>query len=331
MKALVIGATGFIGSHVARACLQAGHDVRIMKRQSSSMLALEDIEEKVETVVGDIGDPDSLVQAMKGCDWVFSTAAYYPLYSFDVEGQQKKALTQVQNIIDAVTKTKVARFIFTSSLSTIGMAKRGDLATEETVYDPTRFHGAYYRIKYAMEQALLDQCQRGFPAIVVNPTGIFGDYDVKPTSGQFLVMVATQKTPFLVNAPCNMVDVRDVAVGHVGAAEQGKLGERYILGGENMTIIEFAKQIAKLAKVMPPYGCVPIPLVKGVAWLSEYVSRYLLHRDRPLLPLVGIEYAEHGQHFDSSKAIQQLGLPQTPLDETIERALAWFGTNGYLS
>ena len=124
MKALVIGATGFIGSHVARACLRAGHDVRIMKRQSSSMLALEDIEDQVEEVLGNIEDPASLTQAMKGCDWVFSTAAYYPLYSFDVEGQQKRALSQLTNIIEAVDKTKVARFIYTSSLSTIGQSVR---------------------------------------------------------------------------------------------------------------------------------------------------------------------------------------------------------------
>ena len=331
MKVLVIGATGFLGSHVARAALAAGHDVRAMRRSTSSTLALEDIASDLEFVTGNLHDPASLKTAMKGCDWVFSTAGYYPLYSFNIAGQQEQALIELKNLVEAAKAQGVQRFLYTSSMSTIGKAAHGRLATEKTPYDPAQYRGAYYRIKYAMEQYLLQESTAGFPTVILNPTGIFGDYDVKPTSGQFIVLTANGKVPFMVDAPCNMIDVRDVASGHIRAAERGALGERYILGHENTTLLEFARQIARQAGVRGPLACLPLTLVKEVARLSEYASRYLLNRDKPLLPLVGLEYVEHGQHFDSTKALRQLDLPQTPLTETIDRALAWFDKHAYLT
>lgn len=329
MKALVIGATGFIGSHVARACLKEGWEVRITRRPNSPLTALEDIKDQVEMVDGDLNDVESLKAAMKGCDYVFCTAAYYPMYQFHIDRQKEMALKQVETLIEAVRASDVKRLIYTSSLSTIGKALPGQLANEQTAYDPQQHRGAYYQIKYACEQRLLEEAAKGFPVIIVNPTGVYGDYDVKPTSGIFVVMIAKGRVPVLVDALVNIVDVRDVGRGQVLAAQKGRLGERYILSNYNTKVMDFARMVAEEAGVAPPRCTVPLALLKTLAAASEYLGYYVLHQSKPFLPLVGLEYAEHGQHYDVSKAQRELGLKLTPVQETVKRSVRWFKEHDY--
>jgi dihydroflavonol-4-reductase len=330
MKALIIGATGFIGSHIARACLQAGWAVRVTRRNSSSLLALEDIKDRVDFVEADLLDVDSLIQAMKGCDCVFNTAGYYPLYSFDIDGQEQKALEYLSNLTVALEKCEVPRLVYMSSMSTMGLAQEGQLADETTPYDPSRHRGAYYRIKYAVEQKLLEEISKGLPALIVNPTGVYGTHDVKPTSGAFITMVAKGRVPALVDRPINIIDAHDVGRLAVAAAARGRIGQRYLLGGTNTSTFDFAMRVAALAGVKGPSWRMPLSLLKGLARSSEYVSRFILHANQPLLPSVGVEFVEYGQHYDDAKARKELDSQRRPLDQTIAAALQWFTDNKYI-
>lgn len=327
MKAIVLGATGFIGSHIARALVGAGIDVRILRRSTSPSLALEGL--KVEEVVGDLNDRDSLIKGMKGCDALFNAAGYYPIYSFDRDHQKSIALRQMRNVLEAFEESGVSKFVYTSSMSTIGKNPDGP-SNEETPYDPEYFTGLYYEIKYLLEQEILKYTRRGFHIVMVNPTGVFGDYDVKPTSGTLVVEIANKKVPAIIQAKMNAVDVRDVGKGHVAALLKGCSGTHYILGNHNTTVWDVAHLIAKLAGVPPPKFKIPLAAATVAAHLSEYLGKYLLHREKPFLPLVGIDFLKYGMHYDTSRARNELGFTSTPLEETIEREIRWFRKHHYI-
>ena len=328
MKAIVLGATGFIGSHLVRALNREGIEVRIVRRRSSAGLVLQGL--TFEEVVGDLDDFASLKEAFVGCQVLFHAAGYYPLYSFDRERQRAKARRQMEHVIRAAEAARLERVIYTSSMSTIGRRKDGQLSDEETPYDSRRQTGLYYEIKHELEQKILGAIQLGFPAVIVNPTGVFGDYDVKPTSGTLVVSVARGLVPLIADAPMNVVDVRDVASSQVAALHMGKVGRRYILGGHNTTLWETAQIIAKRAKVRPPMARIPLQFLEVAAVGSEYLGRYLLHQERPLVPQVGIDFLRNGTHYDTTRARQELGLKSTPMEETFDRALHWFRAHQYI-
>lgn len=324
MKALVLGATGFIGSHVARKLVVEGVDVRVMRRSSSPTLALEGL--KVETATGDLNDLDSLQRAAKGCDALFHVAGYYPLYSSEARRQKPVALEQIRNVLAASEGLK--KIVFTSSMSTIGKTPDGSPSNEDTPYDPTYFTGLYYQIKYEVEQEVLSAAKKGLPVVIVNPTGVFGDYDVKPTSGTLVVEIAKGRVPFIFDAPMNAVDVRDVAQGQFAALQQGVVGRRYILGAHNTRVFELASLIARTAGVRPPLAKIPLVLGECLSTLSEFAGR-LLHQEKPLMPKVGIDFLKYGMHYDTSRARQELGLRVAPLEDTFARAVAWFRQHHY--
>lgn len=326
MKALVIGATGFIGSHVARALVAEGIDVRITRRSTSPTLALEGL--KYEAVAGDLDNPASLLKAMKGCEALFHAAGYYPLYSFDRKKQIGLALMQIRNVLTAAAESGIRKIVYTSSMSRIGKNYDG-LSNEETPYDPRHFKGLYYRIKEGMEQEVMKAAADGLPVTIVNPTGVFGDYDVKPTSGTLVVAIAQGRLPFIIDAKMNAVDARDVAKGQIAAMKIGKVGRRYILGSHNTTVHELARLIARLAKVRAPMIKIPLPMAEVAARASEYVGR-LLHQEKPLFPLVGVDFLRCGDHYDTTRAQMELGFKSTPLEETLERAIHWFREHHYL-
>ncbi len=328
MRALVLGATGFIGSHVARALVAEGLDVRILSRGTSPSLALEGL--SVERVTGDLGDKISLEKALRGCDVLFHVAGYYPLYSDDRERQTKTALAQMTNVIESASAAGLKRVVYTSSMSTIGRHPEGKSSDEDTPYDPKHFTGLYYQIKYLQEQAALAAAAKGLPLIIVNPTGVFGDYDVKPTSGAIVVALAKGQLPFLFDAPCNVVDARDVARGQIAAMKKGKIGRRYILGSHNTTFWEIAQVVARIAKVRPPRGRLPLAFGEAAAHVSEVVGR-LFRQEKPLLPLVGIDFLKYGMHYDTTRAKTELGFTSEPLEETFERAIGWFRKKGYIN
>jgi dihydroflavonol-4-reductase len=327
VKAVVLGATGFIGSHIVRALIDDDIDVRILRRQSSPNLALKGL--KVEESIGDLNDKESLLKAFKGCHVLFHAAGYYPLYSFERKEQKAIALRQMKNVLEAAEEAHVKKIVYTSSMSTIGRRKNGKLSNEETRYDPKFFTGLYYEIKYLLEQEALAAAKRGLPVTIVNPTGVFGDYDVKPTSGILVVQIAKGKVPLIIDAPMNAVDVRDVAKGQIAAMKQGKIGKRYLLGGHNTSVREVAKLIAKLLKVAPPKLKIPLFLGEIASFSSEVVGKYLLHQEKPFFPRIGIDFLKYGMHYDTSRAQTEFGLKTTPLEETFERAIAWFRKHKY--
>lgn len=327
MKAIVLGATGFIGSHVVRALIGEGIDVRILRRRSSPTLALEGL--KVEEAIGDLDDKGSLVKACRGSHVLFHTAGYYPIYSFKRDEQKAHALRQMKNLLEATREAKVSKIVYTSSMSTIGKNETGP-SNEETPYDPRKFRGLYYEIKYLLEQEVLSAVQAGLPVVVVNPTGVFGDYDVKPTSGILVVQIARRKVPMIADAKMNAVDARDVARGQIAAMKLGKIGRRYLLGGHNTTVWELASLIARLSGVPPPRMKLPLFMARAAAFSSEVLGKYLLHQDKPLFPRVGVDFLRYGMHYDTTRARTELGLKPTPLEETFERAIGWFRKNGYL-
>ena len=325
---LVLGATGFLGSHIARALADEGRPVRILRRTTSSLAALEGVD--YEDVLGDLDDSNSLRQAFAGCRVAFHAAGYYPLYALDSHRQKDKALSQIRNVLDAASATpSLERLVYTSSLSTIGRPKTG-LADESLPFDPATTPGLYYEIKFLMEEEVRRAAQGGLPAVILNPTAVFGDYDVKPTSGTLIVRIAQGKMPWSFEAKMNAVDVRDVARGHLAAWRRGRIGQRYILGGHNTTMAEFGRRVAERAGVKPPRRRIPLGLVRTLAGFSEWISYYLLRQKKPPLPRIGIDFLEYGAHYDDSLARRELELPRTPLLETIDRSLAWFRTHGYI-
>jgi Nucleoside-diphosphate-sugar epimerases len=315
MKALVLGATGFLGSHVVRALLARGLLVRVLRREHSDTRAIDGLD--VETAIGDLRDAESVARAVRGCCWVFHIAGYYPIIALDRAKAIADGMVTMTNVLRACCD--VERFVYTSSLSTIGPA-----GTEASPYLPRK--SAYYQAKFAMEQAALAS---GLPVVVVNPTYCIGECDVKPTSG-ILILNLLRGHRTYVDAPTNAVDVRDVAVGHILACEKGRICERYLLGNWNTSFGEVLRVAAEIAGVPGPTVRLPVRPLFWLAVASEwYASKFTKHP--PRLPLTGVHLLAWSQHFDSSKAIRELRLPQNPIPDAIRRTIEWFRANGYVN
>jgi dihydroflavonol-4-reductase len=328
MKVLVLGATGFIGGQIARRALQTGHDVRALRRRHT-VGALADLTQRIEWVAGDLNDSESLVAAAQGCDVMFHAAAYYPSsgqnveHLEDIEAQVNYAQAQMGRVLQAARKAKLDRVVYTSSLTTVGPpGEPGRLADERDYYCPGSTDSAYYETKFAMEAMALQAADEGLPVVVLLPTAVFGPGDVKPTTGQLLMEVAKGRMPFYIDVVTNLVDGRDVAAAHLSALEQGRMGQRYIIGGHNVTLRQGLMVAAQAAGVPAPQ----IRLPRAIA--------------QPLLRLVerlpGIELSDHvrtmhlWQPLSTIKAERELKLVARPLEQTVGDTLRWFQEQGYL-
>jgi len=328
MKALVIGATGIIGNHVVRSLLEQGIEVRAFSRGTTSLENLEGLD--VEWFKGDLYDGHSLSAAMGGCSWVFHTAPYYPTNAFQKEEHLKRGMKGLKSVLKAVSSQPIDRFVYTSSLTTIGPPPYfGQLADESCAYAmKDKPPHPYFAIKYLMEEEVKKQAQKGLPAIIVNPTGCFGPYELKPVSLCLIPQLVRRRIPAYVDHAINVVDVADVGQGHFLAAKKGKIGERYILGGHNVDVAWTVETICKLAGVVPPRLSVPVQLAASVAWISEWISFHLLKKP-PVFPLLGIRFVQYGQHLDISKATKELGYKASPMEDCFVRAIEWFRKIGY--
>lgn len=331
MQALVLGATGFIGSHIVRACLAAGLKARAFCRPTSPRLALAGL--PIETVQGDMDDPASLEEAMHGCRLVFHAAGFYPTNSIARREMLAAAARQMTNALTAARRAGVKKVIYTSSLSTIGPPTRADgLATEEDFYQPGTARHPYWEIKWAQEEIARRFAAEGLPVVILNPTAVFGPGDVKPTTGRTLITALRARCRFYPDLRTNVVDVRDVAAAHVAAAERGRPGERYILGAHNVTGRDLVAALAEAEGLPPPRFKVPFPnWLLGPARLLEHIAHRLAPRSAFLMPTQALEFARLGGWYDSGKARRELGWqPAYSLTTTLRDAVAWFREHGYL-
>ncbi len=325
--ALVTGGTGFIGAHVVRALRDEGVDVRVLVRSGSDDRNLRGL--RVHTVAGDLRDAASLERALAGVDVLFHVAAHYAL------GRKERATALAvnvggtQSLMRAALRAGVARVVHTSSVATVGHVRAdGAAADERDQVDTSAFAGPYEESKWGGEQAVLALVRsEGLPAVVVNPSAPIGSLDVRPTpTGALIRDVALGRMPGSVRGSgLNLVSVRDVARGHVLAWQRGRVGERYILGhaAGNLSLEEVMRRTAAAAGRRPPRWVIPWRLALAAAYADEYaLSR--LRRGPVRAPVAGVRLARHRMWFDPSKAVRELGLPQSELEGAIAEAVGWF-------
>jgi dihydroflavonol-4-reductase len=323
--ALVTGGNGFVGCHVVRALVARGDRVRVLIRERADMGALSGVD--CEPVRGDLRDPDSLRRAVAGCDEVYHVAADYrlwlrdeaPMYATNVEG--------TRNLLAAAREAGVARIVHTSTVGALGIPADGP-GREDTPVTLDEMVGPYKRSKFLAEMEALSAARTGLPVVIVNPSTPIGAYDLKPTpTGRIIVDFLNRRMPAYLDTGLNLVDVEDVARGHLLAAERGRVGEKYILGGENLTLEEFFRRLANLSGLSAPRFRIPWALAYGFALGAEAFARTVTGKP-PRASLTEVRMARKKMFFDSSKARRELGYSPGPIDEAIRRAIEFFRTTG---
>ena len=326
MKVLVTGATGFIGGNVARVLQARGYDVRALIRAGSSTLTLTDTD--IETALGDVRDRESVASALKGCQAVVHCAALYTFWTPDPRLLYEVNVTGTRVVLEEALKAAVIGCVYTSTVSTVGIHQGGE-GTEETTPSPKELVGHYKKSKYMAEREALDLVQQGLPVVVVNPTTPVGPWDVKPTpTGRMVLDYIRGRIPTYVNAGMNLVDVEDVAVGHVLALEKGRQGERYLLGHKNLTLRQVFRLLEEVSGKKAPKIRVPMWLAKGAGYLDEFVEGRLLGKE-PWIPLEGLKVSQKPMYVSCEKAVKELGMPQSSLEGALEKAVRWFRDYGY--
>jgi dihydroflavonol-4-reductase len=327
MTVLVTGATGFVGSAVAKALVGSGSPVRVLVRSGSDRSNLQEL--PVEIVVGDLTDRASLDRGLAGCSGLYHVAADYrlgtrvpaELYRSNVEG--------TRNILDAAREAGIGRMVYTSSVATIGLPADGSPGEEATPVALDDMIGHYKRSKYLAEEIVLSAARSGFPVVIVNPSTPIGPRDVKPTpTGRIVLDAACGRTPAYVDTGLNIVHVDDVAAGHLLAFERGRIGERYILGGADMTLREVLSQIAELVGRKPPRIRLPLAAVLPVAFLAEAFAHVSGRTTR--ISVESVRMARKRMFFSSAKAVRDLGYSSRPARAAFEDALTWFRGRGLL-
>ncbi len=327
MKALVTGATGFIGGHVARALIARGFQVRGLARAGSPTDHLRPLD--IEWVPGDLRDTDALKRAVAGCQILFHVAASYVFWTPDPKSVHETNVRGTRNMLEAARRAGVEKIVYTSTESTIGIRGR-TLGNETQTSDLRNLAGHYKMSKLLAERLVLEFCDEGMPITIVNPTMPLGPGDIKPTpTGQVIVDFLAGRMPAYVNTGLNVVDVRDVAIGHLQALEHGRQGERYILGNTNLTLRDLLRSLETVTGIAAPTVRIPLPLALCAGYVDEFVRGTLLKRP-PRIPLAAVKTARKFRHFDCSKAITELGFPQTPIEHALRDAVSWFTEGGYV-
>ena len=324
---LVTGGTGFVGTHVVRALLARGRPVRCLVRPQSRRENLEGL--SVEIAEGDVTDPASLARAIAGIATLYHCAADYRLWARDPGELQRANVEGTDNVLKAAAAARVARVVYTSSVGALGLTPDGTPADETTPVSRADVVGNYKKSKFDAERVAEAWAGRGLPVVIVNPSTPVGERDVKPTpTGQMIVDFLNRRLPAYVDTGLNLVDVRDVAQGHLLAAEKGRIGEKYILGNRDMTLKEILETLAGLTGLSAPRirlpHAVPLAAAAAATWAAHLTGR------PPRVSLESVRMSRHRMFFDAGKAVRELGLPQTPVEDALGRAVAWFRENGYV-
>jgi dihydroflavonol-4-reductase len=324
---LVTGGTGFVGAHVVRALLRSGEQVRCLVRPTSHRSNLDGL--PVEIAEGDLSDPASLARAMRGVSTLYHVAADYRLFAKDPQELYRSNAGGTENILAAAAGAAVSRVVYTSSVGALGLRSDGSPSKETTPVSREEVVGHYKKSKYDAERVAEAWAAKGLPVVIVNPSTPVGELDVKPTpTGQVIVDFLNRRIPAYVDTGLNLVDVRDVAIGHLLAAEKGRPGEKYILGNRNMTLKEILDVLARLTGLPAPKVRLPHVVPLAVAAVDTLFSRAL--GKAPRVSVESVRMSMHRMFFDASRAVRELGLPQSPVEDALGRAVAWFRGHGYV-
>lgn len=328
MTSLVTGATGFVGAHVARVLVAQGEVVRCLVRAASRRDNLEGL--SVEPVIGDLTDPASLGDALTGVETLYHCAADYRLYAPDPSQIYAANVEGTDNILAAAAEAGVKRIVYTSSVGALGLHGDGTPASETTPVTLRDMIGHYKRSKFLAERKAEQWAERGLPVVIVNPSTPVGELDVKPTpTGQMVVDFLNRRIPAYVDSGLNLVDVRDVARGHLLAAARGRPGERYILGHVNLSLKEIFELLAEITGLSAPRVKLPHLIPLTVAAVATPLAR--LTGGTPRVSLESVRMARKKMYFDPGKAVRELGFTPGPVDAALERAVAWFRERGYVT
>lgn len=333
MNCFVTGASGFIGANLVHELIARGHRVKALLRAGSDTRGLAGAD--FERIEGDVSNREKLTSAMRGCDWCFHVAASYHLWLRDYAPMYAANVDGTRNVIEAAAAAGCSRIVYTSTVGCIGLPRENGgtvTPTDETApVSEAQMSNHYKRSKWRAEVVALELARAGLPVVIVNPTAPIGPRDVKPTpTGQVIVDFLNRQMPAYLDTGLNWVHVRDVAVGHILAAEKGKLGERYILGHAdgNWTMREAFGVLEELTRIPSPKMRIPYAVALGAAYANEALSA-LTHKP-PKAPLAGVRMAKYKMFFNPAKAIRELGLPQTPPKQALADAVEWFRKNGYV-
>jgi dihydroflavonol-4-reductase len=328
MKTLVTGATGFVGGHVARQLVAGGHSVRVLVRPTSNLKVLEG--SAVEPVEGDLRDPASLGRAMQDVQHVYHVAADYRLWTKNPGEIYESNVEGTRRLIEAAYRAGVERIVYTSTVATIAVPRHGELPNEQTWAALDEMIGHYKRSKFLAEQVALDAAKSGTPVVIVNPTAPVGPRDWKPTpTGRIILDFLKGKMPAYVDTGLNVAPVEDVAAGHLLAAEKGRVGERYILGGRNMTLKQILDALAAIAGRSAPRIRLPHAIALMAGYADEVFSR-VMGRE-PQIPVEGVKMSRHKMFVESDKAQRELGYKPTKVEAALERAVRWYEENDYIA
>jgi dihydroflavonol-4-reductase len=335
MNCFVTGASGFIGANLVHELVARGHRVKALLRPESDLRGLAGVD--FERVPGDISEPEKLKRAMAGCDWCFHVAASYHLWLRDYRPMYAANVDGTRNVLEAAGAADCSRIVYTSTVGCIGLpvtwrGQTGPATDETATVTEVKLKGNHYKIsKYRAEKVALQLAKSGLPIVIVNPSAPVGPRDVKPTpTGQVIVDFLNRNMPAYLDTGLNWVHVRDVAIGHILAAEKGRFGERYILGNAegNWSMKEAFAVLEDITGIRGPKMQIPY----GVAWMAacgdELKSKFTGRP--PRAPLAGVRMALHKMFFNPAKAIRELGLPQTPPKQALADAVDWFRKNGYV-
>ena len=330
MKAFVTGATGFLGSHIARVLEEQGADLRLLVRPKSDLRNVQDL--KGDRVVGDLRDPSSFEKAMAGCDAVFHVAADYRLWVRDPEQMYRSNVEGTRALIAAARKQNVARLVYTSSVATMGFGSNGNdhLTDEATPVSLSQMIGHYKRSKFMAEEVAIEAARAAQYVVIVNPTTPVGERDVKPTpTGRIVLDFLKGKFPAYVDTGLNLVDATACARGHVQAFERGKPGERYILGGENLTLKQILDRLGAITGIKSPTVKLPYVFAFATGVVDEMITGRLLGKE-PRATIDAVRMGRKMMFVSSAKAERDLGWHSVPVDGALRRSVDWFRMNGYV-
>ena len=327
MKVFLTGATGFIGGNLVRMLLADGHEVRALVRAGSDQRNVAGL--PLDLVTGDLSDQQTLTEQILGCDAVFHVAAHYSLWRKDREAIYHANVTGTKNLLAVAKTARVKRFIHTSSVAAIGVPAPGTLADEQTQTTVEALVSDYKKSKFLAEQAALAAARDGLDVVIVNPSTPIGAYDVKPTpTGEIILRFLQNRMPAYVHTGLNLIDVEDVARGHILAWQRGRTGERYILGNRNLTLKQMLEMLSTVTGKPAPRIAIPHFIPLAAAFVDELILARL--GKTPQVSLYSVQMSQKAMYYDSSKAVRELGLPQNSIEAAIEKAVHWFEANGYV-